>query len=64
MSCEIALRCMSLDRTVDKLTFVAWRHQAITWASVDPDRWHHMASLGPSELKETFNMSSNMIYLR
>ena len=28
----------------------AVRHQAITWANVDPDLCHHMASLGHSEL--------------
>ena len=28
----------------------AWRHQAITWAKVDPDLYRHMVSLGHNEL--------------
>ena len=31
----------------------AVRQQAITWANFDPDLSHHMASLGPNELKFT-----------
>ena len=30
----------------------ALRQQAITWANVDPDLCHHMASLGNNELKQ------------
>ena len=48
---------MPQDLTDDKSTLVqvmacigAVRQQAITWASVDPDRCRHMASLGPNEL--------------
>ena len=46
---------MPQDLTDDKSTLVqvmAWCHrqQAITWASVDPDLWHHMTSLGHTEL--------------
>ena len=52
ISCEIALRWLSLDLTDGK--FREWlgaiRQQAITWANVDPDLCRHMASLGPSEL--------------
>ena len=31
--------------------WIRWRHQAITWANVDPDLCRHMASLGLNELK-------------
>ena len=27
------------------------RQQAITWANIDPDLYHHMASLGRNKLK-------------
>ena len=55
ISCELALRWMSLDLTDDKWTLVqvmAWCRQehAITWAYVYPDLCGHMASLGPIEL--------------
>ena len=54
ISCKIALRRMRLDLTDDKSTLVqvmagAWRHQAITWANVDPDLCRHMVSIGHSE---------------
>ena len=32
----------------------AVRHQAITWANVDPDLCHHMSSLGHNELMDWF----------
>ena len=42
------------DLTDDKQHwFIAWRHQAITWANVDPDLCRHMASQGPNELTES-----------
>ena len=55
ISCELAIRRMSLDLTDEKSTLVqimAWCRQAttITWANVDPDLCLHMASLGPSEI--------------
>ena len=55
ISCEIALIWMSLDFTDDQSTLVqvmAWCRQAkaITWANVDPDLCHQIASLGHSEL--------------
>ena len=48
---------MPLDLTDDKSTLVqvlAWCHQATshTWANVDPDLCHQMASLGLNELKK------------
>ena len=48
---------MSLDLTEDKSTLVqvmacAVRQQAITWASVDLDLCHHMASLGHNEFAQ------------
>ena len=48
---------MPLDLTDDKSTLVqvmAWCHQeqAITWADVDPDLCHPMASLGLNELSQ------------
>ena len=57
VSNEIALRWMPLDLTDDKSTLVqvlAWCHQATshTWANVDPDLCHQMASLGLNELKK------------
>ena len=57
LSNEIALRWVPLDLTYDKSTLVqvlAWCHQAIshTWANVDPDLCHQMASLGLNELKK------------
>ena len=52
ISCEIALRWMSLDFTDDKSTLGSgheWlattRQQAITWAIADPDLCHDMVSL-------------------
>ena len=62
ISCEIALRWISLELTDDKSTLVqvmAWavRQQAITWANVDPDLCHHMASLGYYELNMLFGSS-------
>ena len=56
IACEIALIWMSVDFTDDQSTFVqvmigAVRQQAITWTNVDPDLWHHMASLGHNELR-------------
>ena len=47
ISYEITLRWNPIDLTDDKSTF---RQQAITWANVDPDLCHHMASLGHNEL--------------
>ena len=34
-----------------RLWLGAWWHQAITWANVDPDLCHHIASLGHKALK-------------
>ena len=55
ISCELALRWMSLHLTDDKSTLVqvmAWcrQQEAITWTNVDPDLCRHMASLGHNEL--------------
>ena len=55
ISYEIALRWMPLDLTDENSTLVqvmacAIRQQAITWANVDPDLCHQMASLGLNEL--------------
>ena len=50
ISREIALTWMSLDFTlICQHWFRKWLG-AITWAHVDPDRCHHMASLGHNEL--------------
>ena len=38
------------------------RQQAITWANVDPDLWHHMVSLGHYELKPSDSFHSNQQY--
>ena len=38
--------------------YVTWRHQAITWANVDPDLCRLMASLGLNELTESAAMTS------
>ena len=49
---------MPLDITDDKSTLVqvmAWCHQAITWANVDPDLCRKMASLGLNELNVQFS---------
>ena len=46
ISYVIALRWMPLDLTDDKSTLV----QAITWANIDSDLCHQMASLGLNEL--------------
>ena len=43
---SLALRWMPLDITDDKSTLV----QVISWANVDPDLCHQMASLGLNEL--------------
>ena len=46
--CEIALRLMLQNTSDDKSTLVqvmAWYHQSITWANVDPDLYHHMESI-------------------
>ena len=56
ISCETALIWVSLDHAYDKSTLVqviSWCRQAtsITWANVDPDLCHHMASLGHNELR-------------
>ena len=53
--CQIALRWMSQNTMmISQHWFSSWlgavRQQAITWANVDPDLWHHMASLGHNEL--------------
>ena len=40
---------VSLTNTGDKST-LAWRHQAITWANVDPDLCGQMESLSLNEL--------------
>ena len=51
------LRWMVQDLTDDKSTLVQhwWRHQAITWANVDPDLCCCMASLSHNELiKQAF----------
>ena len=58
ISCEIALRWLSLDLTDDKSTLVqvmAWccqATQAITWTNVDPDLCHHMMSPGHNEFNK------------
>ena len=43
ISCKIVLKWMPMDLTDGKSTLVAWWHQAITWANVDPDLCRHMA---------------------
>ena len=65
ISCEIAIIWISLDFTDDQSTLVqqvniAWRHQAITWANVDPDLCCHMVSLGHNELNLTNCHTSNI----
>ena len=51
ISCETVVRWMSLELSDDKSALVvAWWHQAITWANVDPDLCHQMASLVLNEL--------------
>ena len=49
ISFEIALRWISLELNIGSV-----RQQAITWANVDPDLCHHMASLGYYELNMLF----------
>ena len=54
---ENAPRWLSLNLTDDKSTLVqvvAWHLQGttITWANVDPDSSHHMASLRHKELSD------------
>ena len=44
ISCQIALRWMSQDLTDVNSTWV--QQWAINWASVDPDLFRHMMSLG------------------
>ena len=55
---------MSLDHTDDKSTFRQWlgavRQQAITWASVDLDLCHHIASLGRNELIHCESLHSSL----
>ena len=36
----------------------AWWHQAITWANVDQDPCHHMASLGHNKFKSIYILKS------
>ena len=53
--CQIVLRLMPqkpFDRKSTLVQVMAWCHQAqaITWANVDPDLCHHMASWGHDEL--------------
>ena len=53
ISCEIALKWLSQDRTDDKSPLVqvmATKQQAITWAHIGPDLCCHMASLGHKKL--------------
>ena len=63
--CEIALKRMSLDFTDDQSTLVQLigvvRQQAITWANVDPDLCHHLASLGHNELSQRFKLYQTRI---
>ena len=55
ISCEIALR--SQNTFNDKSTLIQIiarcrvREEAITWASIEPDLWSHMTSLGHKELR-------------
>ena len=51
ISCEIALRWMSLDLVADESTLVQVmaRQQSITCSNVDPDLCRHVASLGHNE---------------
>ena len=55
ISREIALRRTFLDLIDDKLISVqvmTWcRHQAIIWANIHPDLFHHMASLDHDKFK-------------
>ena len=51
ISCEIALRWLSLDLTDHKSTLVqvmAWQ-KALTWANIDPVLCHHTTTLGHNE---------------
>ena len=48
----------------EKVTLVkewldAIKQQVITWVSVDPDLFHHLASLGHNELMQTCGISSD-----
>ena len=54
-TCEIVLRWIPLNTIDNRLTLaqiVAWcpRLHAVTWANIDQDLCHHMASLGHNEL--------------
>ena len=54
ISCELALRWMSLDLTGGQHWFRQWlgavRQQAITWANVDPNICRHIPLIGHNEL--------------
>ena len=56
---EITTGCVSLDLTaVCQYWFRQWlgsaRQQAITWANVDPDLCHYMASQGSNLISEQY----------
>ena len=56
-----------MDPTDGKSTLVkvmAWRlrQQAITWANVDPNLCHHMASLGNNELNDDEHKNGGVFY--
>ena len=53
ISCEIALRWMSLNLIGDKSILarvMAWCHRATSWDNVDPHLFVYMVSLGHNEL--------------
>ena len=57
LSHKMALKWMFQDHTPDKsfCSGGAIIHLAFTWASVDPDLCHHMASLGHYEFSKDYN---------
>ena len=64
--CEIALKWMPQNLTNKKSTLVqvmVWCRQAtsLTWANVDPDLCHHMASLGHTELNDPQRLILSLI---
>ena len=60
ISCEIALKWMSLDITDDQSILVQIRQQAVTWANVDLDLCRYMVSLGHNELNTHRNLITHL----
>ena len=54
--CEIGPRWMPQNLTSENSTLVVGRQQAITWANIDADLCHHMASPEHDELTPTANV--------